>query len=195
MKKSKMVLLICAALAAALILNACAKPPTEEMAAAAAAVTRAENDADAVKYAASGLARAREALNRMQAEADSKKYDAAKNYAADAISAADKAIADGKTGAARVRDEAVGLVNGVKTTLAETEKSINAAQGVKNIKLDFKAIDRDFDDAKRTTDQAEQSLAGADYQDALDKGRAARTILSDISAKVAGAATAASRKK
>ena len=195
MKKSKMALLIYAALAASLILSACAKPPTEEMEAAVTAVTLAENDANAVTYAGSTLARAREALNRMQVEADSKKYDAAKNYAAEAASAADKAIADGKAGAARAREEAAGLVSSVKDSLAETEKSVGAAQGVKNIKLDFNAIDRDLDIARRTTDQAELSLAGADYQDALDKGRTARTLLSDITAKVSGAATAVSRKK
>ncbi|GHU89857.1 hypothetical protein FACS189476_09340 [Spirochaetia bacterium] len=195
MKKFNVSLLICAALAAALALSACAKPPTEEMEAAAAAVTRAENDADAVTYAANGLARAREALNRMQVEADSKKYDAAKNYAAEAVSAAEKAIADGKAGAARARDEATSLVNSVKDSLAETEKSINAAQGVKNIMLDFNAIDQDFDTAKVTTSQAEQSLTGANYQDALDKGRTARGLLSDINGKISGAATSASRKK
>jgi hypothetical protein len=195
MKKFNVSLLICAALAAALALSACAKPPTEEMEAAAAAVTRAENDADAVTYAASGLARAREALSRMQAEADSKKYDAAKNYAAEAVSAAEKAIADGKAGAARARDEATSLVNSVKTSLAETEQAIDAAQKVKNIQLDFNAIDRDFDTAKITTSQAEQSLAGARYQDALDKGRTARGLLSDINGKISGAAISVSRKK
>ncbi|GHU78031.1 hypothetical protein FACS189462_1570 [Spirochaetia bacterium] len=195
MKKFNVSLLICAALAAALALSACAKPPTEEMEAAAAAVTRAENDADAVTYAANSLARAREALSRMQVEADSKKYDAAKNYAAEAVSAAEKAITDGKAGAARARDEATSLVNSVKDSLTETEKSINAAQGVKNINLDFNAIDQDFDTAKVTTSQAEQSLTGANYQDALDKGRTARGLLSDINGKISGAATSASRKK
>ncbi|GHV87375.1 hypothetical protein AGMMS50255_6710 [Spirochaetia bacterium] len=195
MKKNKMVMLICAAVTAALLLGACAKPPTEEMEAAVTAVTRAENDADAVTYAGSTLTRAREALNRMQAEADSKKYDAAKNYAAEAVSAAEKAIADGKAAAARAREEASGLINAVKGSLTETERAIDAAQGVKNIQLDFDALDRDFDTAKRTIDQAELSLAGAKYQDALDKGRTARVILSDITGKIAGATTAASRKK
>jgi hypothetical protein len=165
------------------------------MEAAVTAVTRAENDADAVTYAGSTLARAREALNRMQGEADSKRYDAAKSYAAEAISAADKAVADGKTGAARARDEASNLVNSVKGSLVETEKAIGSAKGVKNINLDFNGLDRDFENARRTTAQAELSLAGANYQDALDKGRTARGILSDITTKIAGATTAVSRKK
>ncbi|MDR2102358.1 MAG: DUF4398 domain-containing protein, partial [Treponema sp.] len=71
----------------------CAKPPTEEMNNAAAAVTRAENDADAVTYAGNLLVRARDTLTRMQIEAEAKRYDAARALAAEAISAADKAIA------------------------------------------------------------------------------------------------------
>jgi hypothetical protein len=195
MKKMKMALLICAALAVSAALAACAKPPAAEMEAAVNAVTRAENDADAVTYAGSALIRAREALTRMQAEADSKKYDAAKSFAAEAVTAAEKAIADGKTGAARAREEAAGLVNSTKTSLAETEQAINAAQGIENIQLDFDAVDRDFETARRTTGQAELSLAEADYQDALEKCRAARGLLSDITAQVAGAATASSLKK
>ncbi|GHV91431.1 hypothetical protein AGMMS50268_19340 [Spirochaetia bacterium] len=195
MKKFKFGLLILAVLAVSLLWIGCAKPPKEEMEAAVTAVTRAENDADAVSYAGSTLARAREALNRMQAEADSKRYDAAKSYAAEAISAADKAIADGKTAAARARDEAASLINSVKSSLTETEKSVDSAKAVKNINLDFNAIDQDLDTARRTKDQAELSLAGANYQDALDKGRTARGILGDITTKLAGATTAVSRKK
>jgi hypothetical protein len=86
-----------------LLAGGCAKPPTEEMDAASAAVTRAENDPDAVTYAGNSLARAREALNRMSVEADSKRYDAAKSFAAEAIAAADKAISDGRAGAARAK--------------------------------------------------------------------------------------------
>jgi hypothetical protein len=195
MKKYGSGLLLCTVLAAALLWSACAQPPTEEMENARTAVTRAENDADALTYASSALARARAALDSMQAEAEAKRYDAAKNYAAEAISAADKALADGKTGSARAREEAAALVSSVKGTLAETQQSIDSAKTVQNIDLDFNGIDQDFETARRTTDQAELSLAGNNYADALNKCRDARGLLGDISAKIAGAATTVSRKK
>jgi hypothetical protein len=68
-----------------LILTACAKPPTEEMDNALAALTRAENDPDAVMYAANLIARARSALTQLQAEAAAKRYDAARTYAQETI--------------------------------------------------------------------------------------------------------------
>ncbi|MDR1421130.1 MAG: DUF4398 domain-containing protein [Treponema sp.] len=174
---------------------ACAKPPTEEMDAAASAVTRAENDAGAVTYAAGTLARARDALNRMRTEAEAKRYDAAKTFAAEAVSAAEKALADGKTGAERTREDAANLVAGLKGSVSETENSIRQAKRAGNLQVDFNTVDQDFQTARRTVDQAEVSLAGDDYADALEKGRTARGMLGDIDARLSSAATAASRKK
>jgi hypothetical protein len=194
MKVSKMKL-ICGLIVLSLVIGACAKPPTEEMDNAAAAVTRAENDADAVTYAGSTLSRARDALSRMKTEAESKRYDAAKTYAAEAIAAADKAIADGRSGAVRAREEAVSLVDGLKPAIAETEQTIRSARARGTVQIDFNTVNQDFDAARRSADQAAVSLAGNNYQDALDKGRSARAGLSDINARISSAATAASRKK
>jgi hypothetical protein len=184
-------LLICALL----LVSGCAKPPTEEMDNAASAVTRAENDPDAVTYAASTLSRARDALSRMRSEAESKRYDSAKSFAAEAISAAEKAIADGRTAAARAREEAASLLGQVKTSLEETGKSLENAKTVQGIVLDFNALDQDYDSARRTTAQAEASLAGNNYQDSADKSRTARGMLSIIDSKISGAAISVSRKK
>jgi flagellar biosynthesis/type III secretory pathway protein FliH len=184
-------LLICALLLAA----GCAKPPTEEMENAASAVTRAENDPDAVTYAASTLARARDALNRMRAEAEAKRYDGAKNYAAEAVSAAEKAIADGRAAALRAREEASSILGQVRISLEETGKSLENAKTVPNIILDFEDLDQDYDSARRTTAQAELSLAGNNYQDSIDKSRTARGMLTVIDGKISGAAISVSRKK
>jgi hypothetical protein len=173
----------------------CAKPPLAEMDAAESAVIRAENDSDAAAFAGSSLARAREALDRMREEADSKRYDAAKNYAAEAVAAANKAISDGRAASARTREEAAALLATVKDSLEETGQAIDNAKGVENIDLDFNSVDNDFDTARRTTDQAELSLEGNRYQDSMEKSRTARGILGDISSKIAGAAVTVSRKK
>jgi hypothetical protein len=162
---------------------------------AVSAVTRAENDPDAVTYAAGTLTRARDALNHMRAEAESKRYDAAKNYAAEAVSAAEKAVADGRAAAARNREEASTLLGQVKTSLEETGESLGKAKGVQNIDLDFVLLDQDYDNARRSTAQAEVSLAGDRYQDSIDNSRIARNILSGIDSQIAGAAVLVSRKK
>jgi hypothetical protein len=180
---------------AVLLAGGCARPPTEEMEAAANAVSRAENDPDAAVYAGNSLARAREALGRMQTEAESKRYDSARSYAAEALAAADKAVADGRAGAARAKAEAADLVAAVRTGVSETDAAIRAAQSSGRVGVDFPAISRELETVRRTVDQAEVSLAGNNYQDALDKGRNARAGISDINQKLSSAAAAASRKK
>jgi hypothetical protein len=174
---------------------ACAKPPLAEMDAAENAVIRAENDSDAVNFAAGSLVRAREALSRMQEEAASKRYEAAKNYASEAVMAADKAINDGRAASARAREEAAALLATVKDSLEETGRYIDTAKAVEHIDIDFNQVDQDFDFARRTTDQAEVSLAGNRYQDSMEKSQTARGILGDISSRITGAAITVSRKK
>jgi hypothetical protein len=194
-KKSRFLLGVFVMAVLALFWAACAKPPLAEMDAAESAVIRAESDSDAVIFAGSSLARAREALNHMREEAASKRYEAAKNYAAEAVAAANKAISDGRDASARAGEEAAALLATVKVSLEETGQAIDNAKAVEHIDLDFNAVDQDFDTAQRTTDQAEVSLAGNKYQDSIEKSRTARGILGDISSRIAGAAVAVSKKK
>ncbi|MCL2067509.1 MAG: DUF4398 domain-containing protein [Treponema sp.] len=172
----------------------CATPPTEEMNRATEAVTRAENDADAVMYAGNTLARARDALRRMQAEADSKRYDAARTLAEEATMAAERAIAEGRTGAERARQEAISLLSALKPEIGQTEQNIQSGKDAR-LALDFDEIDREFGTALLNADQAEVALAGDRYHDALERGRSARAGLSDINQKLTTAATEISGKK
>jgi hypothetical protein len=172
----------------------CATPPTEEMNNAIEAVTRAENDADAVLYGRSSLERARDALRSMQAEANSKRYDAARTFASEAIAAADRAIAEGQTGAARAREEAAALLASLKPMIEETGRGINSAKSA-GLLLDYVELDQEFDSACLKTDQAEMALAGRQYQDALEKGRNARAELNDINQKLSNAVISIARKK
>jgi hypothetical protein len=194
-KKSRFLLGAGAMAVLTLFWAACAKPPLAEMDAAERAVIRADSDSDAVIFAGSSLTRAREALNLMREEAASKRYEAAKNYAGEAVAAANKAISDGRAASARAREEAAALLAAVKVSLEETGQAIDNARAVERIDLDFNAVDQDFDTAQRTTDQAEVSLAGNKYQDSMEKSRTARGILGDISSRIAGAAVAVSKKK
>jgi hypothetical protein len=179
----------------ALAFFGCAKPPTEEMNQAIAAVTAAENNANALAYAGSSLVRAREALTRMQEAADSKRYDEAKTLASEAVAAAQRAVTDGRALAEQAKTEAENLVEEVKAAALETEEVIEKAKTVKNIDLDFTALDGDFTDARRALDQAEISLAAGNYQEASERSRSARAALSDVTGRIAEATTIVSRKK
>jgi len=176
-------------------LAACATPPTEEMNKAQDAVTRAENDADAVTYAGNTVAAARNSLSQMQDAADAKRYDSAKSFAQEAVSNAEKAIADGQAGAARAKDEASNLVNGLATPLAETSDTLDAAKKVQNTQLDYNTLDGEMDSARQTYAGAKQDLAADNYQNAETKGQDVRSQLSDINEKLNSAVQAASRKK
>ncbi|MDR2178536.1 MAG: DUF4398 domain-containing protein [Treponema sp.] len=182
-------------LCALLCAGGCAKPPVEEMENAASAVTRAENDPDAVRYAAAILTRARDALSSMRSEAEAKRYGSAKSFAAEAISAAERAIAAGRAGAVLAREEAASLLDQVKNSLEETGKSLENAKTVQGIALDFNILDRDYDGARRIAAQAELSLAGENYQDSIGKSRTARGMLSDINSEISGAVISGSRKE
>ncbi|MDR0451042.1 MAG: hypothetical protein LBH26_07230 [Treponema sp.] len=202
MKKSRLLLMIRAVPRAVLIialpalfLAGCAKPPVAEMDAAENAVIRAENDSDAAAFGRTSLSRAREALARMREEAAAKRYEAAKSFAAEAISAADRAISEGRAASARAREEAAALLAAVKDSLEETGQTIGKARELEEAGLDFDEVDEDFDAARRSTDQAEASLAGNRYQDSMEESRTARGILGDITSKIGEAAIAASRKK
>ena len=176
-------------------LAACSKPPTEEMNKAQDAVTRAENDADAVTYAPGVLVRARTALSSMKSEADIKRYDSAKNYAAEAISLAEKAIADGKTGAVRAKEEATNLVNSLTSSLADTENALNSARQANGIRADFDALSLELETARQGSNEARQSLQANNYQDAVSKGQNVRSLLTGINSRLNEAALDSSRKQ
>ena len=178
-----------------LILASCATPPTEEMNRAREAVTRAENNADARAHAPEALIMAREALSRMQTEADAKRYDAAKNFAAQAIDHAERAIADGRIASERGRAEAVALIDSLSSQLAETSSSLNNAKEVQGIQLDFNELSKDMDSAYGTYNDARQSIQANNYTDAIMQGQTVRSILASVNSRLTGGAVEASRKQ
>jgi len=165
------------------------------MSAAEDAVLRAENDADAVTYAAGTLLRAREALGLMRTEADAKRYEAARNYASEASAAAEKAIADGKTGAARAREEAAALVNSLGSPLAETAAALGTARDIPGIALDYEALSADVDEARRSYDDARKSLADNNYGETVIKCQRVRSLLADVNGKIFSAVQEVGRKQ
>ena len=172
----------------------CAQPPVEEMNSAIEAVTRAENDNDAITYAANSITRARDALARMHSEAASKNYDAARSYAGEAIAIAERAINEGRLGAARARDEASALVSELRPMVAETEQGINAARAA-GLPIDYESLASDFSVARTSAGQAETALNNGRYNDSIIMGRSARSDLNGINQRLSNAVIAATRVK
>jgi predicted S18 family serine protease len=182
--KIKTILVFCMLI---ILVMGCAKPPLTEMQDAREAVFRAENDQNAVLFAGSVLERARASLQRMQDEADNKRYDAAKSHAAEAISMAERAIADGRTGALRAGDESASLISNLRPEIEETERNVNGAR-YSLLNLDYDLLEREIINAHEAADKAEASQAEGRYQDALQIARELREDLSNINNRVAGAA-------
>ena len=178
-----------------MVIAGCSTPPIEEMQRAMDAVIQAESDPDAVAYAGNTLIRARDALERMQSEADAKRYDVAKEFAAEAIRNAERAIADGQTGAARARSEAESLLYSLGDPMAETSSAVDIAQQAQDLILDFDSLSQDLDSARRTYDEAWQNLGEDNYEDAITNGQDVRSILSDMNGRILEAAQATSRKQ
>jgi hypothetical protein len=192
--KKLWIVAICSLAVLAVFLTACAKLPTEEMEAARTAVARAENDPDVAVYAVSMLARAREALSSMETEALAKRYDAARNYATEATTNAEKAINDARTAMTRAREDSANALNALRNAITETDTAID--QGKKNkLSIDWNQIDREFEDAQTNAGEAEAAAAANRYRNVVERANAARTTLSTITSQISGASLALTRKK
>ncbi|MDR3130428.1 MAG: hypothetical protein LBU18_02675 [Treponema sp.] len=176
-----------------LSLAGCEKAPVEEMAAATEALIRAENDPDAVSFGETSLNRARDSAFRMRMSANSKRYEDAIALAAETISAAEKAISDGRAAAQRARDEAAGLIASVKESFTEINGLISSA-GQRGLKLDYLALDKDMEDVRSAIEQAEADAVSRP-KEAIDKAQSARAALSDIRSRISQGAREVSSKK
>jgi len=194
-RKSGIIVTAVFAIVAMAFAASCAKPPVTEMEAANQALTKAEADADARLYAPESLTRARDLIARMKAGADEKRFDDAKNLAAEAVAAAEKAIQDGASGKAKAKRDAASLIATVKSTLAEVQQAFEAAKKVRGIKLDSASVEAGLREAAAALAGAESDNAKADYKAAIAKAQNARSSLAALQNLVTGAVQATSRKK
>jgi HEPN domain-containing protein len=195
LKKNMVLRVILLFSALAVVLAACAKPPTAEIEAAEAAVAKAENDPDVAAYAESTLNRARNALSRAHTEVNAKRYDSAKSYAAEAVSAAEKAINDGRAAASLSREEANTLLAQVKQLLAETDTALENARKVPRVRLEFPALTDGIDSARNDISQAEAANNANRPRESLEKSRSARSTLGDIRSRINEGVRETNRKK
>jgi len=186
--------LICVLLVFLALMTGCTQPPTEEMNEAEEAVARAENDPNAVNYAGNLIERAKDSLAMMYEEADAKRYDSAINYANDAIDLAERAINEGSGQAWLSKNEATSVMGNVGSQIIETEQRIDKAKAAK-LPLDYETIDRDFNAAQRTFDQARSALNSGRYQEAIFLSNNVRNSLSGINQKLGTTVMEVVRKK
>ena len=186
--------LICVLLVFLVLMTGCTQPPTEEMNEAEEAVARAENDPNAVNYAGNLIERAKDSLAMMYEEADAKRYDSAINYANDAIDLAERAINEGSGQAWLSKNEATSVMGNVGSQIIETEQRIDKAKAAK-LPLDYETIDRDFNAAQRTFDQARSALNSGRYQEAIFLSNNVRNSLSGINQKLGTTVMEVVRKK
>jgi hypothetical protein len=162
------------------------------MEAAREAVARAENDANAGAYAPNPLVRAKNALARMEDEALAKRYDAAKDYALEAVDAAEQAVRDGAAGLARARDDAARLLESVRELIITTESELAQARQKRLPRA--QDLDQDLNEAKLLAADARADLDGARSREAPNKGERARSVLTSFRAELQNSVQQTKRK-
>jgi phenylalanyl-tRNA synthetase alpha subunit len=206
MKRYVSTLLALITIFAVLAVSACAKPPTAEMENAAVAVTRAENEPNILDYAENTLKQAQNSLARMNEAANNKKFDEAKLLAQEASNLAERAISEARAGAEKAASDAItisqrdgadaeNLINSVKSSISEAEQALKNAQTVRNIELNTNAIAYEINAAKDLIEDAENSLASKNYNEAENSAVDARSAVSSAMSLIAEAARESSRKK
>lgn len=169
--------------------------PTVDIDAAKAAVAKADADGNTQNYAPDSLAVAKDSLAKTLAAVDAKKYTDAKALAQATVQAANKALADGQTGAAKAKDSATALIGTLNASVTEAENALAGAKKTRGIKLDFTALTKDLNAAKAQVSAAQTDVSGNNYKSAIQKGEAARSALAELLNRIAEGVRAASRKK
>jgi len=171
------------------LLAGCAKPPTAEMDNARNKYLEASENEAAATYGKGFLDQAKTILDKMEAANNDKRFDAAKTHAAEVITAAQKAIDEGKKTRENVKSKAENLITTLEREIKETEANITNISKIPYPydKLDLTRIKRDFDDAKDMLALAETDQSKGKYQDALDKGNSVKSTLASINQQIADA--------
>jgi len=87
------------------------------------------------------------------------------------------------------------LLRELEPELAEAEKSVGAAREAENLVVDFAALDRDLDFARKAFGEASACFAAEDYAGTAAQAQPIRPALASIRNRLANAAQAVTRKK
>lgn len=182
----------------AVTLVACATPPTADIDAAKTAISGAEA-AGAAEYAADSLKAAQDAQAALDAELKAqeanwmKSYDKAKELAAAAKAAGEKATTDATAGKEKAKADASAAIDAAKAALTEAQDLLAKAPKGKGTAADLEAMKTDLETAAATITEAEGALANVKYLDALAKAESANAAAGTVKAAVEAAMAAKKR--
>jgi len=176
----------------------CGAPPTADIDAAKTAITAA-GAAGAGEYAAPSLKAAEDAQAALDAELKAqdgkwvKSYDKAKELAAAAKAAGEKAAADATAGKEKAKADATQAVTDAKAALAEAEGLLEKAPKGKGSAADIAAMKTDLATAATTIAEAETALGNEKCLDAKAKAESAKNAATTV--KTAVETAIAAKKK
>lgn len=185
-------------LALSVTLVACATPPTADIDAAKTAISGADA-AGAAEYAADSLKAAQDAQAALDAELKAqeakwfKSFDKAKELAAAAKAAGEKATADAAAGKEKAKNEATQGIEAAKAALKEAQELLDKAPKGKGTAADLAAMKTDLETAGTTIADAEAALGAVKYLDA--KAKAESALKAATTVKEAVEAAKAAKKK
>jgi len=173
----------------AVTLVGCGTAPTAEIDAAKAAITAA-GTAGAGEYAAASLKAAEDAQAALDAELKAqegkmfKSYDKAKQLAADAKVAGEKAAADAAAGKEKAKADATQAIADAKAAVTEAEGLLAKAPKGKGSAADIAAMKTDLTTAAAAITEAEAALGNAKFLDAVAKAGSAKNAATTVKTAV-----------
>jgi len=173
--------------ALALMATGCAKPPEAEIQGVATALQGAQT-AEADEYAPESLAAAESAKRDLDAElkvqeekfALFRSYDKAKELAASAKTAGDRAAADAAEGKNQARQEATALLGEAKTAIEEVKTLLDQAPRGKGSQADIAAMKSDLAGIEASFVEIDAAMAEERFLQAKAKAEAAKQNIDQI---------------
>ncbi len=178
----------------------CASPPTADIDAAKTAITNA-GTAGASEYAPDSLKAAEDAQAALDAEMKAqdgkwfKSYDKAKELAAAAKAAGEKAAADAAAGKEKAKADATQGIADAKTALTEAQELLKKAPKGKGSAADLAAMKTDLTNAETTIADAEAALNNGKFLDAKAKAESAKNAATTVKTAIEEAKAAKGGKK
>jgi hypothetical protein len=179
----------------AVTLVACATPPTADIDAVKTAISGADA-AGAADYAADSLKAAQDAQAALDAELKAqegnwmKSYDKAKELAAAAKAAGEKATTDATAGKEKAKADATQGIADAKAALTAAQELLAKAPKGKGTAADLAAMKTDLETAATTITEAEAALGSVKYLDAKAKAASAKAAADKVTADVEAAKAA-----
>jgi len=169
------------------LLAGCASAPTAEVTATKAALTEAQTE-DVQTYAAASLQAAQDELNKATAEIQtqdgkfflSRDYKQATEMLKSAKDLAEKAKTDAQTSKMQAKADAETLIASLPQQLDEAKKALAKAPRGKDTKADLEAMQNDLKVAEEAMTEANTSMSGEKFKDALANANSAKEKITAV---------------